>query len=181
MSGVTVSVFPSLNARCAYQLHAHLAGPVTAPTADPAVPEVAITRVCRQIYAETFLLPLRSFTFHINSDGSFIEFLETLAPRAQDAIRTIQVSTPDANEGGTLLHCVTRLTGNDFNSQRIHLELLEWSSHLALDRLGGLRRVVIEENKQWVYKKADEHLLRDGIASCVRGRDIDIVLTKPTV
>jgi hypothetical protein len=178
---VTVSVFPSLNARCAYQLHAHLTGPVTAPTAFPTVPEVmALTRVCRQIYAETFLLPLQFFTFHIHSDGSFIEFLETLLPGERDAIRSIQVSTPDANEGGTLLHCVTRLTGNDFNSQKIHLELLEWSLHLALDRLGGLKRVVVEENKQWFYQKANEHLLRDGISSCVKGRNIDIVLPKAT-
>jgi hypothetical protein len=141
---------------------------------------MALTRVCRQICAEACSLPLQLFTFHISSDGSFVEFLDTLLPAERDAIKTIQLSTPDANEGGSLLHCVKRRTGNDYVSQKIHLELLEWSFHLALDRLGGLKRVVVEEHTQWVYQKADEHLLRDGIGSCVRGRNIDIVLPELT-
>jgi hypothetical protein len=181
LSSVTVSVFPPPDARYRYQLHAHVFGPVAAPTADPTVSNaMALTRVCRQIFVETVSLPLQLFTFHINSDESFPNFLNYLLPIERDAIKTIQISTPDAMEGGSLFHCVQRRTGNDFSSQKLHLEYLEWSMNLALDHLGGLKRVVVEEDPQWLYLKANEHLLRDGIGSCVRGRDIDIILPKPT-
>ncbi|KAL5121288.1 hypothetical protein ACEQ8H_000756 [Pleosporales sp. CAS-2024a] len=181
LGGVIVSVFPSVDARFAYQLHAHRTSPSATLGEDPTMLEaMALLRVCRHIYAETRFLPLKLFTLHVNSGGSFFEFLKTLHPMERDAITTIQVSTPDANEGGTLLHCVNRLVGNDFNSQKIHLELLEWSLHLSLDQLGGLKRVIVEEQGQWIYQKGNEHFLRDGIASCVNGRNIDIVLPRST-
>jgi hypothetical protein len=179
LSGVTISVFPAPKPWDPAQLHAHVADPVTALTATSNVMDtINLTRVCRQIHAETRLLPFRAFTFHVNSDGSFNKFIDILLAVQRDAISTIEVSTPDANEGGTLLHCVTRVTGNDFVSQKVHLDLLEWSSHLAFDSLCGLKRVMVEENKQWVYQKDNEPFLRDGISSCVKGRNIDIVLPK---
>jgi hypothetical protein len=177
MSGVTISVFPAPKPWSPAQLHAHVADTATALTAMSSPSDtISLTRVCRQIHVETRLLPFRAFTFHINSDGSFSKFVDSLLPIQRDAISTIEMSTPDANEGGTLLHCVTRVTGNDFVSQKVHLDLLEWSSHLALDRLCGLKRVLVEEDKQWVYRKDNEPFLRDGISSCVMDRNIDIVL-----
>ncbi|KAH4311692.1 hypothetical protein HBI81_129930 [Parastagonospora nodorum] len=181
LSSVTVSVFPPSDAQYRYQLHAHISGPVAAPTADPTVSNaMALTRVCRQISVETVSLPLQLFTFYINSDESFPKFLNYLLPIQRDAIKTIQISTPDAMEGGSLFHWVQRRTDNDFPSQKLHLEYLEWSMNLALDHLEGLKQVVVEEDPQWLYLKANEHLLRDGIGSCIMGRDIDIVLPKPT-
>ncbi|EAT88378.2 hypothetical protein SNOG_04618 [Parastagonospora nodorum SN15] len=166
LSSVTVSVFPPSDAQYRYQLHAHISGPVAAPTADPTVSNaMALTRL---------------FTFYINSDESFPKFLNYLLPVQRDAIKTIQISTPDAMEGGSLFHCVQRRTDNDFPSQKLHLEYLEWSMNLALDHLEGLKQVVVEEDPQWLYLKANEPLLRDGIGSCVMGRDINIVLPKPT-
>lgn len=179
-SSVTVSVFPPPDARYRYQLHAHVSGPMET-TADPTASNaMALTRVCRQIFTETVSLPFQLFTFHISSDGSFPNFLNLLIPVERDAIKTIQVSTPDAMEGGSLLHCVHRSTSNDFPSQKLHLEYLEWSMNLALEYLGGLKRVVVERDPQWLYLKANEHLLRDGIGSCVKDRGIDILLPKPT-
>lgn len=181
MSGVTISVFAAPKRWGPYELHTNVVDPVTAlTTTSNALETTGLTRVCRQIHSETRLLPFRTFTFHIHSDGSFSKLLDTLLPVQRDAISTVQISTPDANEGGTLLHSVTRITGNDFGSQAVHLDLLEWSSDLAFDRLRGLKRVLVEENKQWVYHKCNEPFLRDGISSCVKGRNIDIVLPEST-
>jgi hypothetical protein len=175
MSEITVSVLPSRNLRHRYQLHAHLASAcaVFLPTSD--VSDVtALTRVCRQIHAETHLLPFQSITFHIQSDGSFIDFLDALPSAQRDAITTARMSPPDAYAGGCLWYIVKQSLGNDFESQRNHLDYLEWSFSLALDRLPSLRRVEVEQYTQWTYVEATNHLLREGIGSCVKGRQIDI-------
>jgi hypothetical protein len=175
MSEITVSVLPSRNFRHRYQLHAHLAGAYTAfpPTSD--VSDVtALTRVCRQVHAETHLLPLQSITFHIQSDGLFVHFLDALSSAQRKLITTVQMSTHDAYVGGKWWHLVKHSRANDFTSQRNHLDYLEWSFSLALDRLPGLKRVEVEENKQWVYVDTDIFAFREGISSCVKGREIEI-------
>lgn len=88
------------------------------------------------------------------------------------------MATEDANVGGKLWHSVTNFPGNDYTAQTNHLDLLEWAHHLAFDRLGGLKRVVVEENSQWTYLGDREPTLRAGIAYCTKGRDVDIVLPR---
>jgi hypothetical protein len=175
MSGITVSVLPSRQSRDGYQLHAHLTGAYAAflPTSN-ASDVTALMRVCRQIHAETHLLQFRSITFQIQSDGSFVDFLDALLSAQRDAITTVQMSPPDAYAGGCLWYIVKQSVSNDFESQRNHLDYLEWSFSLALDRLPGLKRVEVEQYTQWTYVEAANHLLREGISSCVKGRDIDI-------
>jgi hypothetical protein len=174
LSGITLFIFPSSNVEKPYRIHVHLAE--EAASFSPAFDVTGLNRVCRQISAETRLLPFQFLTFHIHSDGSFLNFVETLNDVDRDAIATVQISTPDANAGGTLCHAVANSLTNDEVSQRNHLDLLEWSWHLSLDRLGGLKQVVVEEDMQWVYSKAEEHFLRDGISNCVKGRNVDIVI-----
>jgi hypothetical protein len=177
MSDVTLSIFPSSDARKPYQVYVHLAEEAGGlATTSNAFDVTGLNRVCRQISAETRLLCFQSITFHIHSDGSFLKFIEALKDADRDAITTVQMSTPDANAGGTLLYAVANSLRNDEASQRNHLDLLEWSWHLALDRLGGLRQVLVEKDRQWVYTKADERFLRDGISNCVKGRDVTIVI-----
>ncbi|OAL07350.1 hypothetical protein IQ06DRAFT_289083 [Phaeosphaeriaceae sp. SRC1lsM3a] len=135
-----------------------------------------LSRVCRQITAETHLLAFRSATFYIHSDGSFISFIDSLPAVKRDAISTIQISTPDAYAGGTLWCSVKNSVGNDDYSQQIHLDYLEWSWHLSLERLTALKQVVVEEDAQWVYDEAGDRFLREGISSCVKGRNIAIVI-----
>jgi hypothetical protein len=177
MSDMTLSIFPSSNPRKRFQLHAHLAGGATGPICSLNVLDMTgLTRVCQQVYEETRFLPFQAMSFYVHSDGSFIKFIDMLLDAQRDAISTVQISTPDANAGGTLWHSVKNAIGNDDISQRTHLDLLEWSYNLALDRLGGLKRVVVEADNQWVYKKAGERYLLDGIGSCIRGRDVAVVI-----
>jgi hypothetical protein len=177
MSGVTLSIFPSPNSRERFHLHAHLAGATTVAVPSSKVLDMtSLTRVCRQVYVETLLLPFQAITFHIHSDGSFLKFIDVLSDAERDAISTVQLSSPDANAGGTLCYSIANSIGNDEDSQRNLLDFLEWSLNLGLDRLGGLKQVVVEADKQWVYKKSGERFLRQGIASCVKGRDVAIVI-----
>jgi hypothetical protein len=177
MSGVTLSIFPSPNPQERYHLHAHLAGAATGAVPSSKVLDMTgLTRVCRQVYVETRLLHFKTITFHMHSDGSFPKFIDVLPDAERDAISTVQLSSPDANAGGTLCYSVANSIANDENSQRNLMDYLEWSMNLGLERLGGLKQVVVEADKQWVYKKAGERFLRQGIASCVKGRDVAIVI-----
>ncbi|KAH7408373.1 hypothetical protein DE146DRAFT_372209 [Phaeosphaeria sp. MPI-PUGE-AT-0046c] len=177
MSDTVVSVFPSVKPHVPYQLHAHLSGHATDYVGALGMSLVTnLSRVCRQIAAETRLLAFQSATFYIHSDGSFISFIDSLSNAKRGAISTIQISTPDAYAGGTLWCSVKSSVGNDDYSQQIHLDYLEWSWHLSLERLTGLKQVVVEEDEQWVYDKVGERFLREGISSCVRGRNIAIVI-----
>lgn len=122
------------------------------------------------------MLAFHSATFSIRSGGSFIKFIDTLPPAMLDAISTIQISTPDAYDGGLLWNHVIHSSSNDEYSQKMHLDYLEWSWHLSLERLNGLRQVLVEKEEQWFYDKTDERFLREGISSCVKGRDIAIII-----
>jgi hypothetical protein len=175
MSGITLSIFPSPDARGCYQLHAHLAGADASLSIISDISGmIGLTRVCQQIHAETQLLPFQTITFHIQSDGSFVKFIDALPDAQRDAIVTIQMSTQDAYAGGVLWHRVVNSTGNDLASQQNHLDLLEWSFNLAFDRLAGLKRVRVEEDKQWVYLESSNYVLHGGISNSVKGRGVDI-------
>jgi hypothetical protein len=177
MSEITVTVFPYKGGYKPYHLQAHLND---TPSSTRHVTDVlSLTRVCRQVRAETCHLPLRSITFHVASDRSFHDFLQVLSEAERNAISTIQISTPDAQAGGASALFVKYSRVNDYKSQGEHLDLLEWSYALAFDRLGGLKRVVVEQDKQWYYARAQQHLLREGIISCTKGRNIEIIVPKP--
>jgi hypothetical protein len=184
MSDVTISIFPSKNPRKDFQLHAYLAGGTTGSVSSSNVLDMTgLTRTCQQVYMETRLLPFQAITFHIHSDGSFVNFIDMLPEAERDAISTVQLSAPDANIGASLYHSVEnsfRNFRNDENSQRCHLDFLEWKSDLGLDRLGGLKQILVEANSQWFFSRASDGFLRAGIGSCVKGRDVTIVIPKPT-
>ncbi|KAF1912483.1 hypothetical protein BDU57DRAFT_458390, partial [Ampelomyces quisqualis] len=181
MTGITVTVhLAGRRGAETYALHANVAA---TPTTDAISTSdmnrvIGLTRVCRQIQVETHLLPFASITFHGVSNGSFLTFIDSLSNAQRDAISTVQICTTDAEIGGILWNKVNTSGSNDFPSQRTHLELLEWSRDLAFDRLGGLKRVVVEKDSQWVYTFTREHVLRDGIRSLVKGRDVEIIVPK---
>lgn len=142
-----------------------------------APPELAaLTKTCRQIYADTHLLLFRLITLHVHSDGSLGYLLSTLENSQQHAIATIQLTTQDASVGGTLLESITKRPGNDLVYQGDYLDLLEWMESLPFDKLPGLSRVIVEEDGQWAYKRAGEATLRAGVAHCLKGREVEIVL-----
>lgn len=182
MSDTVISIYPSPKPHQSYphvpyQLHAHLSEDATGFASAMDMSLVTnLSRVCRQIASETHLLVFQSATFSIRSGGSFIAFIDKLPAAKLDAISTIQISTPDAYDGGNLWHKVTNSFGNDEYSQRMHLDYLEWSWHLSLERLNGLKQVVVEKDEQWVYDKSGERYLREGIGSCVKGRNVAIVI-----
>lgn len=86
--------------------------------------------------------------------------------------------TEDASVGGKLWHSVTHYPGSDNAAQGDHLDLLEWADNLAFDRLGGLERVIVEENSQWTYYGDRNDILRNGIEHYVKDRNVEIVLPK---
>jgi hypothetical protein len=177
MSDVTITIFPSSNPRKPFQLYAYLArGAADAISSSNVLDMTGLMRTCQQVYLETRLLPFQAITFHVNSDGSFITFLEKLLGAERDAITTVQLSTVDANMGGNLYISVAASRRNDEESQRIHLDFLEWSWNLGLDRLVGLKRVVVEPSTQWYYGSEGERFLRAGISRCIKGRDVPVVL-----
>lgn len=136
---------------------------------------LGLTAICRQIHAEAALLPFKMSTFQIRSDGSFPRFLGKLSKRQQDAISTVELIAPDAFTGALLWDAVTFTPGSDDISQHQHLDWLEWSSSLALDQLPGLKKVLVEYHWQWDYSWK-EGLLGQGLAHCVRGRAIPVIV-----
>lgn len=125
---------------------------------------------------EAYPLVFPSITFHIHSDGSFVEFLKDLSETQRDAIANVQLTTPDAREGGRLWDSSTNFPGSDYQSQNQHLDFLEWSTALPFDRLVGLKRVKVEQDEQWIYSSLDENWIRWGVSSLVQGRDVEIVV-----
>jgi hypothetical protein len=177
MSEVTIIVFPPAHVRKHFQLHAYSAGGATGSISSSNVLDMTgLMRTCQQVYLETRLLPFQAITFHIHSDGSFIYFIDKLLDAERDAISTVQLSTPDANMGGALCISVANSRRNDDQSQRSHLDFLEWSWNLGLDRLVGLKQVVVEASTQWFYGREGEYSLRAGISHCIKGRDVTVVL-----
>ncbi|KAF2025244.1 hypothetical protein EK21DRAFT_76948, partial [Setomelanomma holmii] len=121
-------------------------------------------------------LLFRCITFHIHSDGSFIQFLNELSDKQRDAITNVQLTTPDAREGGRKWAESTHFPGSDERAQSVHLDYLEWANALPFDRLPGLKRVEVEEDHQLIYNSLDENYLRWGIQSLVKGREVEIVV-----
>jgi hypothetical protein len=178
-SGIIVSVFRSPESPKQVQLVPHAEGGGSyLSTASIGFNVTGLTEVCRQMYAESRLLLFKFVTFHVHSDGSFTHFLNTLNDVQQATIATIQMATQDANVGGTLWYFITYFPSNDLNYQKDHLDLLEWMDVLPFERLAGLKRVVVEEDGQWTYTVAGEQKLRGGIAHCLRGRDVEVVIPK---
>jgi hypothetical protein len=92
-------------------------------------------------------------------------------PSERDAIKTIQVSTPDADEGGSLLHRVQRRTGNDFGAS-IALKFDQVNLETALDpKLPKLLEGLAQEEKKILGKTSvkDSHALLK-----LPGQDLDI-------
>lgn len=174
-SNAIVSVFRSSELPDYVEMKPHMGSRVSYRTTTPHN-LVALTKTCRQIFAESRLLLFRLVAFHVHSDGSLGHFLKTLESSQQDAITTVQITTQDASVGGMLLYRVTKYLSNDLAYQADHLDLLEWMESLPFDRLPSLRRVIVEEDQQWTYKTAGEATLRAGIVHCLKGRDVEIVI-----
>jgi hypothetical protein len=174
-SDAIVSVFRSSKLPGYVEMKPHIRSRASYRTTTPDN-LVALTKTCRQIFAESRLLLFRLVTFHVHSDGSLGHFLKTLESSQQDVITTVQITTQDANVGGMLLDRVTKYLSNDLAYQADHLDLLEWMESLPFDRLPGLRRMVVEEDQQWTYKSAGEATLQAGISHCLKGRDVEIVV-----
>ncbi|EAT92611.2 hypothetical protein SNOG_01116 [Parastagonospora nodorum SN15] len=69
-------------------------------------------------------------------------------PTERGAIKTIQVSTPDADEGGSLFHPVQRCTGNDFGAS-IALKFDQVNLETAIDpKLPKLLEELAHEEKK---------------------------------
>ncbi|KAH7076476.1 hypothetical protein BKA63DRAFT_411228, partial [Paraphoma chrysanthemicola] len=137
---------------------------------------LGFTTACRQLHAETQSLVFPSITFHIHSDGSFVEFLDDITEAQRDTIANIQLTTPDAREGGRVWAHSTLYPRNDHRSQEMHLDYLEWSAALPLNRLAGLKRVIVEDDEQWIYSSLDENYMRWGVKSLVEGRGVEVVV-----
>jgi hypothetical protein len=176
-SGIIVSIFRSPEPPTFVQLVPHVeGGDSSLSTASIGLNVTGLTEVCRQMYAESRLLLFKFVIFHVQSDNSFTHFLNIFNDVQRATIATIQLSTFDAHLGGSLWYFITYFPSNDLNYQKDHLDLLEWMDVLPFERLAGLKRVVVEEDSQWTYTVAGEQKLRGGIAHCLRGRDVEVVI-----
>jgi hypothetical protein len=145
----------------------------------------SLTRVSRQIHAETQHLPVPLTHFRVRGGaGSFNAFLDRLSDSQRSAITTIQIASLEAYRAAHLWWHVEQIRDNSFTAQEWHLRFLEWSHSMAVDRLPGLRRVVVEPARGWPYDLdgidgSYEYWHCLGIRRSIRGRDIEIVLEKP--
>jgi hypothetical protein len=181
LGGVVLYVYrPSKSPKLYHLLVRQAGSPLSSASRTDPSHAFGLTRVSRQVHAETRHLPLPLTTFRLRGGGeSFNAFLDRLTDAQRTSITTIQISCMEAYRAGCLWDCVEQLRDNSYWAQEYLLKFLEWSHSLAIDRLLGLRHVVVEPAWSAVfYDGVSEHLFRGGVERSIRGRDVEMVLDK---
>jgi hypothetical protein len=149
-----------------------------------------LIEVSRQLRFETRLYSFKLSTFHVVHDTSFARFVDGLAEDQRNAIAILQVDREQAYTAGALYdlsfsppksiaaawHTPAEIASHQ---QIFRARLRDWSCKMAFDRLQGLKKVVVEDERQfdrWGRRiPAPTNKYGEGIKHCVGNPKLEIL------